>query len=308
MKIDRLLSIVITLLNKERVQAAELAERYEVSVRTIYRDLETINSAGIPIVSYQGNNGGYGIMKEYSIDKQYLTLKEMLAIAYALKGIDSVKSNMSVPDTLGKIENLIPKEKKEEFRTKLETLVIDMEPWAVRNDISDKKALIEDAIESRNVIEFNYKSGKGEESLRKIEPMTLVYKGLSWYIYGYCRDKNDYRIFKIIRMKNITTTNDKFIRREQRYSFDYEAINKGKEKVRIRFSEKVREKVEEYFSFGEFFSDKEGYFIVETDLMDEEWFFPVIYSYGEMAEVIEPIYVRERIKNKVEKILNLYQT
>lgn len=310
MKLERLLSIVVTLLNKEKVQAAELAEKYEVSIRTIYRDIEAINMAGIPVVSYAGNNGGFCILKNYCVERQFLTFKEMLSIATALKGIEGTKGE-GIEATIAKIENLLPNDRRDEYKEKRETLVIDMMPWGMRNDVGDKRKTIEMAIDDRKKIDFEYTNYKGENTKRTIEPMTLVYKSLSWYLFGYCCDKDDYRMFKLVRMKNLCVTEEYFIRKERKYSFDnFENNHKNIERtrVKIRFSNEVKVKVEEYFAEEELIPDGDNCFILETEMMDEEWFYPMIFSYGEFAEVIEPESLRKKIVEKIKKIGNKYQT
>ena len=132
MRIDRMLAITVMMLNRDRISARELAERFEVSIRTIYRDIEAINLAGIPVISYPGNNGGFGIMDNYKIDRQVLSLKDMLSILSALKAISSSLEFSELDNAIEKINSLVPRGKTGQKNLFAEQFVVDILPWGFR--------------------------------------------------------------------------------------------------------------------------------------------------------------------------------
>lgn len=131
MKLERLLAMVVLLISKKQVQAAELAELFEVSVRTIYRDIETINRAGIPIVTSQGSGGGIGIMETYRLEREWLKEEELFAIASALQSVSSMYEPVSHSTAYQKIKHLIPKQSAQAFKHQTEKWFIDMTAWAI---------------------------------------------------------------------------------------------------------------------------------------------------------------------------------
>lgn len=210
MKIDRLLAITIFLINKDKVTADQLAKHFEVSVRTIHRDIEVICEAGIPVVSYQGKNGGYSILKNYKVDKNFLKEDEILSLITALKGMDKTYDDKNIDNIIQKVYSLIPKNNIEKFNKKRNFFIVDFTPWG-RSEIQKQKIqLLKSAIEENKVVSFCYTNLKEIQTVRCVEPMSLVLKVSSWYLYGYCRYRRDYRLFKLCRMKELTILEEVF--------------------------------------------------------------------------------------------------
>lgn len=212
MKIDRLLAIVMVLVNKRRVKAQELAMMFDVSIRTIYRDIDTINMAGIPIVTFQGLNGGIGLAEGYKLDKNVLTTDELSSIAVALKSMSYSLKDTGANWALEKIQGIIPKEKEESFKEDTEQLFIDLSSWDNDTYFKNKFYILKSAIKEKKSINFKYYSTKYEETVRKVDPYTLVLKSQKWYLYAFCHMRNDFRLFKISRMKEIDILKDTFSR------------------------------------------------------------------------------------------------
>lgn len=127
MKIDRLLSIVILLLNRPLIQAKELADMFEVSVRTIYRDIDSINSAGIPVVTYQGAGGGIGLMQGYRLDRNVLSQRELADIFSALQSASSIGGE-GHHLLMEKISSVVPPSQISAFRSKTTQMIVDFSP------------------------------------------------------------------------------------------------------------------------------------------------------------------------------------
>ena len=267
MKIDRLLSIVITLLNRDTVPARELAERFEVSVRTIYRDIETINSAGIPVISYPGSGGGFGLVDSFRLSSQVFGLDDMMSVLSALKGIRGALDNSGLDAAIDKIDSLVPPDKRGIQERYSEQFVVDIMPWGYREKQKKLIRMIHGAIADNKLLTFEYRSWKGETLFRTVEPMTLIFKGYAWYLFAYCRLRKDFRVFRLSRMDGITIAGKGFIRREADWR-DY-MEPKGpppKEvKMQLRFSAESRYRVEDYFGQEQIKLRDDGSYDVERD-------------------------------------------
>lgn len=313
MKIDRLLAIITMLLNRERISAAELAKKFEVSIRTIYRDIEAINMAGIPIVSQAGNNGGFYIVENYKINHQFLTLEDKISIVEALKNINRFLDNKQVELAIEKIKSIVPKEKRVEFDLHFQHMVIDNLPWGFKKTEKEnlKYKVIYAAVENKKCIAFNYRNSKGECDWREVEPLTLVFKGFSWYLFSFCKLRSDYRLFKLSRIDNLAVL-EKAIQKDRMSYEKYEELNKNKydenklTRMILKFSNRVRYRIEDNFDISEIKVEEDGSLIVDTRFREDEWVYSMILSYGESVEVIEPYRIRKIIKDKSEKIYNMY--
>jgi len=305
MRLDRMLSIIVLLLNRDRMQARELSEKFEVSVRTIYRDIESINLAGIPIVSYQGNNGGFGIMENYRLDRQVLTPGDMKSILSALKGVTSTLDSRDLDGAIEKISNLLPR-----GGDPCEEMVIDILPWGYRERQRKNLGLINASIRSRNPIVFVYRNSSGKSARRTVEPMTLVFKGYAWYLFAFCRERNDYRIFRLSRISELRIIPGRFERRKASYR-DY--MDDGEPKgprldLTLEFAPETRFQVEDYFD-GECIEVKDdGRLVVKTSFVEGEWVYSMLLGYGGKVRVLSPLSVRKKLAEKAKKILSACQT
>lgn len=311
MKIDRLLSIVVMLLNRERVSARELADRFEVNVRTIYRDVDSINLAGIPVVSYSGNNGGFGILDSYKINKQYLSDRDIESILSALNGINTTLQDVSIDTTIEKIKNLGKKGNYSEELIAGESVSIDILPWGVSDRLKEMLKTIRKACTQRLIISFDYISSNNILSSRFVEPMTLVLKGSSWYLFGFCRERSDYRIFKLTRIKNILLTKEQFVKRDASYrdyfdKFDLIGFNDMVE-LKLKFDIKSYNLVVEYFDEDSIIGKDSMFIIVKVKYPKDHWIVSWLLGLGDQVEVLEPEFIRKQIFQKANNILKKYQ-
>lgn len=310
MKIDRLLSIIVILLNQDNVTAKELADRFEVSTRTVYRDIETINMSGIPIVSNQGRYGGFGILENYKINHQLLTLEDMISIVTALKNIGNFTQNKDVNLTIDKISSLVPEDKKEEFNYYFNEIIICDLPWGYRTNLKDKEKfyLLHKAIVEERLLNIKYSDSFGSITERNIEPMSLVLKGFNWYVFAYCHLRGDYRFFRLSRICKIKLLEEKFNRREMSYE-DFKArsnSNYNMVDLVLKFSPEVSQKVADFFYEEDTIIDENGYKIVAVSYPEDEWVYSMILSYGEYVEVVEPLHIKKIIKEKARKVYEKY--
>lgn len=309
MKLDRLVSILVLLLRRDRVQAKELAEMFEVSVRTILRDVEAINLAGIPIVTYQGANGGIGIAEGYRIDKSVLTQDDMSTIISTLSGIAG-----SIPDSrhgilMEKLRNIMSSSQLENLDSKVEQLVIDISPWGANELLKKSISSIRKAIENRKEIEFTYIDSQGKRTIRRVEPYSLVLKGQKWYLYAWCHIRQDFRLFKLSRIRELAATDicyepkkvsmENLIREEQ-WKAPENMIS-----LELVFEKEMESIVTEWFG-EELEKQEDGRLRAKAVLPENNWLYGFILSFGMGVEVINPPHIRRIIADISKGIYEKY--
>ncbi|UHA72189.1 helix-turn-helix transcriptional regulator [Paenibacillus sp. 481] len=311
MKIDRLLSIVILLLNRRIVQAKELADLHEVSVRTIYRDIDAINQAGIPIVTYQGASGGIGLAEGYRLDRNVMTNDELATMVTALNSISSSYEDQRNQQLLQKINSIIPPSQAEQFQMKTQQFIVDFSPWGKHSYLEEKLTLLKQAIEQLRTVSLTYCNANGDMSERTVEPYTLVLKRQTWYLYAFCRQREQFRLFKLFRMKQLAMLDTTFVRQhisfeelpwEQQWYTPEHNIE-----VKLRFSKQVRHLAEEWFGVEQLVADDNGTYLVTASYPEDNWLYGFILSFGPDVEVLEPAHIRAKIRASAEAIFHTYK-
>jgi predicted DNA-binding transcriptional regulator YafY len=303
LKLDRLISILVLLLRRERIQAKELAEIFEVSIRTILRDVEAINLAGIPIITYQGAKGGIGIAEGYRLDKSVLTEDDMSTIISTLKGMEGTMSGSGHEILMEKLRNTLPSSQLETLDTKVKQLVIDLSPWGANELLKDSVTCIRRAIENHNEIEFIYIDSTGKRTNRIVEPYSLVLKGQKWYLYAWCHIREDFRLFKLSRMRELKPTTVAYQpRKASLEQLDWEDPWRASENavsLRLVFEEELESIVTDWF--GEDIEKLEDGRLLATAMLPENnWLYGFILSFGTGVEVIDPPHIR-KILAKISK-------
>ncbi|MCU7493791.1 MAG: YafY family transcriptional regulator [Ignavibacteria bacterium] len=308
MRIDRMLGIVVLLLNRNKITAKELSRRFEVSVRTVYRDIEAINMAGIPIISFPGSKGGLGIMENYRLNGQVLSLDDMGSIISTLRNVNRTLGNTDLEAVSEKILNLIPKDKIDYVKRQPEEFCIDLIPWSFRDKYKDFIKILQCAISESRVTKFFYRNTRGEAMTRIVEPMTLVFKGYAWYLFAFCRNRSDYRIFKLSRIEGIDVLPERFTRKDVTYHEAMKSQTPPKNLVNItlKFSPLMRPQVEEFFEGSIVKTLDDGSFIASVTFPEDEWVYTTILSFGEYAEVLEPVHIKEKLREKIKKMSLVY--
>lgn len=297
MKIDRLIGIITLLLQHDKITAPELAERFEVSRRTINRDVEDICKAGIPLVTTQGYGGGISISDSYKIEKSFFTNDELQTVITALKGVDSIARDSYSARILDKLSAV-------DSRLNIDDIVIIDLASHYKEPLTDKIELIKTAIYNQYKISFNYHSERGD-GLRNIEPYKLVFKWAAWYVFGYSTERDDYRLFKLNRLSDLKVTNEKFDKREVpsellEFNNYFNSANYLLKAV-FELSEKYR-LIDEY-GVGCYSESSDGrlYFVrnfVSYKNM-REW----IFSFGDKVTVLAPEKLRDDIVQNAKNIL-----
>ena len=299
LQINRLLEIVYALLRQKTVTAKELAERFNVSQRTIYRDIDTLGLAGIPVYTEKGKNGGISLLPEFVLSKSILSEQEQNEILSALQGLSNIKT-AETNQVLQKLSSIFNK-------SAANWLEVDFSDWSFRNGqfFNDFKT----AILERRIVEFDYYSTYGEKTRRRVEPIQLWFKSKSWYIKGFCLIRQDMRLFKLTRVKKLTLTDEYFTERDLlaiRSAAKTDEHQKPDVTLKVRIEPEMVYRV--YDEFDEDFVEKQpdGAFLVSVTWPEDDWVYGTILSYGEYIEVLEPGHIREIIKNKTLKTVKKY--
>lgn len=297
---NRLFQIVYYLLEKGRISAPELAKKFEVSTRTIYRDLDAISAAGIPIYATQGKGGGISLLENYVLDKSWFSEKEKEQILMALQGLPST-SGENADELLSKLSAL--------FQIKdTDWIEVDFSDWNKNEADGDLFNDIKKAIFDRHLITFTYFGGDGQRLSRSVKPIKLIFKSRDWYLYGFCLLRNDYRFFKLTRIKDLVISSETFIREgSEPPKAKMEMKNYDTVAVTMKFSPKVAFRVYDEFT-GSVTTDQEDNLYVTASLPDHDILYSYLLAFGEYVEVLAPAYVREAVKDKLSSILKIYET
>lgn len=290
----RLFEIVYLLLQKKKITAKELAEKFEVSTRTIYRDIETLSSANIPIYAMPGKDGGIGILEEFVLNKSILSEEEQNQILFALQSLE--KMNVQTEkDILEKMSTIFHKKVTDWIK-------IDFSNWSPSKE--NTVQIIKYAILNKQLIEFTYYNSTGEQTKRVVEPLQIWFKDKFWYVISYCRLKKDYRFFKLTRIKEIKCLEEHF-EREIPNQPELEKTFKNI-LLELEISKEMAFRVYDEFEMNEITKKADGNFIVKVEFPENEWVYSFILSFGEFIKVLSPKYAQNRVIEKLQKTLKNY--
>lgn len=300
MKIDRLIGIITILLQNDKVTAPELAERFEVSRRTINRDIDDICKAGIPIISMQGYGGGISIESGYKLDKAIFTKEQLQTILYGLQGIDSVSSShyaVTIAERLSSKNNQIIAD---------DTIIIDLASH-YKDTLTKKIELIKKAVSDKCLISFDYYSAKGE-NLYNIEPYRIVFKWSSWYVFGYCLERKEFRLFKLNRLWNLTKTDCKFDTRAilpQMLNFE-DFLSENNFALKAVFNESEKFRIIEEYGIDSFTISDSGQIIFERYFANYDTMLRWVLSFGDKVTILSPEDLIKDLRIQSENILKKY--
>ena len=308
MKIDRLVSIIMILLDKKRMGAQELADMFEVSPRTIYRDIDAINLAGIPIRSTSGVGGGFEIMPEYKVDKKVFSTADLSAILMGLSSLSNMVRGDELVNALAKVKSFIPAEKAKDIEIKTNQICIDLSPWIGNQNIQPYLETIKAALQNCRLLSFEYTAHHGNKTVRTVEPYQLVLKSSHWYFYGYCYHRNDYRLFRLSHMSDLKMEQDIFIPRSyQKPVLDFEeTLAAMQTEVKIRIHKSILDRVLEYCTQDRFVPDGEEHYFVSFPFIENEYYYDILLGFGDKCECIEPPHIRKEMKRRICEMAAIY--
>lgn len=304
MKLERLFGILLILLTKKRVSAKYLANYFEVSIRTIYRDLESMELAGIPIITYAGRDGGVELTDNFKIDKYLFNEEEKKLIIDSLNLRKSLCDDKNIDLLIKKIEKVCDKDKSDEISRTIDILKLSIIRNEMESDTKAKIKLLKKAIDDKNTVKFNYTSYYGESISREVEPIFIRLNNGFWYLYAYCKLRQDFRVFKLTRIKELEATENEFTPRElednkSAYITDYNNC----EIIVLQFKRSELGKLYDYFAEDEFLEINNETVKVKFKYYKDYNIINFILGFGSAVRIIEPKYLQEELFNEVQKII-----
>ncbi|NLT58508.1 MAG: YafY family transcriptional regulator [Clostridiales bacterium] len=298
MQIARLFEIVYLLTQQESIPASRLAERFEVSTRTIYRDIDLLSGAGVPVYAVKGKGGGLRLMPGFTLEKALVSKQEQNDILSGLQAMAAVR----LPEagaTLEKLSGLFE-------QPAPDWIAIDFSDWGPRS--SDKLQVLQQAILTQRVIEFDYYNSNCEHALRSVEPARLWFKHRAWYLLGYCLTREAPRLFKLTRMRNVQLLDRPCTHAvEEAEPQMPEAPPEGRSlRLVLQLSPKAAYRVYDEFEEATVTRREDGSFLVEMEAVVDEWLMGYLLSFGTLALVLEPPELRERIRLRLMEIFRTY--
>ena len=309
MKTERLLAITLLLLENKQMTAPQLAERFEVSVRTIYRDIDSLCQAGIPITTLTGSKGGIQILENYKIDNRFFSTPDLISLLVSLNSLNKHMNFRQTQFTIEKLKSLIPENYEKEIETKTKQLVIDLSPWTKKSVTSPFISLLQKGIENQQQMTFEYENRRGDFSFRTIEPSRLILKEISWYVQAYCCDKKDFRIFKLSRMKDLQLQKETFpfrqipeasigsagVEENDFITIQLEADYSVLDQIKTRFDVLSFEKIENSSRFH-----------IEMPFIPDEFGYHLLLGFGPNCKCLAPQFVQDELVKRIERMLALY--
>ena len=301
MQINRLFEIVYLLMNKKNTTAKELAAHFEVSQRTIYRDIDTLCVAGIPIYTNKGKGGGICLLEQFVLNKSVLSEQEQNVILSALQGLQAT----TYPETdqvLSKLSSLFGSKNPD-------WIEVDFSYWSNNEEGQQKFTLLKEAILSKKVIQFDYYNSNGQESHRFVESLKLIFKGQAWYLFGYCRDKKDLRYFKISRIKSLIMQEETFLNSPtvNVSQVTLPSTSQAMISIVMNVDSEMAYRIYDEFPIEEITKKEDGSFLIHTNMMSGGWLNGYLMSYEDHLELLEPEYLRETLKEKYRNVFNKYK-
>ena len=296
MKINRLFEIVYILLDKKTITANELATHFEVSTRTIYRDIEILSSGGIPIYMTKGKGRGVSLLPDFVLNKTVLTQGEQSDILSALNAVRVLSCN-ETDTAIHKLSSLFG-------GVGADWVEIDFSSWGNGKREIETFEILKPAIIHKKTVSFTYAGGNGVTTDRAVEPLKLCFKGQAWYLYAYCKGKKDFRFFRLSRIRNLTTTEESFTQLAPVKIFGGEQFSDDFITITLKIAKKLAFRV--YDEFEDYTQLPAGDFLANMIIPRGDWIFYYVATFGENCEVLEPLDIRLQVKEKLQKIIGLY--
>ena len=311
MKINRIITIIMILLQKDRISAKVLSEKLDVSLRTIYRDIQVIERAGIPIITYAGSQGGIGILKDYKISKGLFTKDDVTVLLKGLNLLSSpILSDNEKSLTQEKIKSFLTQQELNDLGNELNQLAVDLSPWFLKqnNNNNNKIAIIKVALSQQLLLSFDYVKIKHDTISRLIEPYQLLFKEKEWYLQGYCLNRNDFRLFKLLKMSNVHKTDINFTKRSNpdMVSLFKRDMKKKVFKIKLLIDSSILERILDYCDEKDINPFDDNKYLVDFDFIEDDYSYGILMSFGHQCLCLEPEHVRHKLIQRTEKLRRLY--
>lgn len=309
MKVDRLVSMIMLLLDKERVGAQELADLFEVSPRTIYRDMDAINRAGIPVRSTPGVGGGFEILPQYKMDRKVFSSADLSAILMGLSNLSTLIRGDELVNALAKVKSFIPADRAKDIEVRASQIYIDLSPWMGDGNIQPYLNRVKTALAENRLLSFDYVDRHGNKTTRTAEPYQLVLKSSHWYFQGYCLTRNDFRLFRLTRTSNLKIEKETFTpRNPPKPILDFaETLETLQTRIKIRIHKSVMDRVIDFCAYDQLTPDGEEHYMADFPFIENEYYYNMLFSFGERCECLAPPHVRAEMKRRIQGLASLYE-
>ncbi|WP_232730007.1 helix-turn-helix transcriptional regulator [Paenibacillus phocaensis] len=298
---NRLFEIVYLLLERKTMTAAELAQRFEVSTRTIYRDIDALSGAGIPVYASKGKGGGIGLLPDFVLNKSLLSEDEQKEILFGLQSLAATNA-LQTSQVLSKLSTLFRKEE-------VHWIDVDFSGWNSGEAERRKFGQLKTAILEQRIIKFVYYSSYGQRTERQAEPMKLQFKNRSWYLQGFCLQSRELRTFKISRIEELEVTDTLYKRRDLEVMPLGVATTDDRSTsvvLELRFPPQMAYRIFDEFERVHIREQEDGAYLVTASYPEDDWVYGYLLSFGEQVEVVSPPHIREILRNKAKKIAEIY--
>ena len=289
---SRLFKILYYLMDRKRATAPELAAEFEVSQRTIYRDVETLSGAGIPIYTQPGRNGGICLLQDFLLDRVLLSENEKQELLTALQSI-SATGYMGGKEMLTKLSAL--------FHVNTENwLEVDFSRWGKHTYDSSKFELLKTAVIQCQEVTIVYENSNSEQSTRTVQPLKICYKSKEWYLKAFCTNRQDFRIFKLNRILELELSEKRFVPKP--YPEEKNDFQPDCPQIVLLFSREIAYRVYDEFDRTEIEYQKNGDLLVHTEMPVDPWLTGYLLSFGAQVEIMEPAYLKEILAAQAQEI------
>lgn len=308
MKIQRLIALLTVLLRTDSISASKLATKFGVSVRTIFRDVRTLEDAGIPIVTTPGVHGGIGILPQYKIDKALFTHGDISALLLGLESMSESMPSPALSRTLEKVRSLIPKEQAPAFEMDARKLQIDLTPWAGNTSLRPNLDMLRKALEENRLVRFDYTSNKQIKSQRTVEPHQLVLKESQWYLHGYCYTRESFRVFKLRRISRLELLDERFEPRDFPPTLSEFRAWKHEQMLEIELviDPSIKEQLLDRCNEEDITQLDDGRFHVRLNFVESEMGYGYLMQFGNKCQCIAPPRVRDALIRRIGDSLLAY--
>lgn len=302
MKVDRLYAITLYLLNHGRTSASELADYFEVSLRTIQRDIDSLCLAGIPVISAAGKTGGYEISDSFKLNNEFATLDDYSYIMTALEGLVSASKDPKAKHTLDKIARV--------SKPNENGIILDFSVLREGDEATMK--LLQTAVIKKHTVNFTYTNNNNETRTHSVEPIAVIYRWYSWYLLAYSKVKKDYRTYKLIRMSDLEITDIPFTKEHESANTILKRTDHTDSRqyteILLRCKECAKSRVMEYLNGAVSNKLSNGDVIIKATVVEnEQLWIGMLLSLGDNVEVIAPEKIRIRLLEVAEKIISQYK-
>ncbi|HNW87944.1 MAG TPA: YafY family protein [Candidatus Limiplasma sp.] len=309
MKVDRLVSMVMILLDQKRISAEALAAMFEVSPRTVYRDIASINMAGIPIQSTPGVGGGFEIMQAYKLDRKVFSSADLSAILMGLSSLSNMIRGEELVNALAKVKSFIPAERARDIELKANQIHVDLRPWSGERDVKPYLETLKIALQDHRLLSFVYTDRHGQQTTRTAEPYQLVLKGSHWYWQGFCYLRGDFRLFKLSRTTNLRIQPAIFSpRNPPKPILDYsDEIAAMQTPIALRIHRSIMDRVLDYCAYEHFSPDGDAHYIVQFPFIENDYYYDLLFSFGDQCECVAPLRIRAEMKRRIHCLAAIYE-